>query len=530
MAQTLTENEPIPDENPWLQKGHVPSIRAPAPTLLSRAGTFAGRRVLDSVIPGAGIALNIRDMLKKRPQTLIENPVLAAAEPPNPYIKPAIVTTVFIIGIALLLGLGTSKEVAQNWSKYRCRPDIMPAANLYGFDAQENIQFCMKNVFMKEAPGVLAPIYETSNSLNSSMASAGSGLMSVRTTLSSLTDGIGQITRSFNSRIQMILQTLKGKFGNLENLMGRVFALFIAIMFAGVSGLAAGSTFAKGTIFAFLDTFGCFPAGTLVKMADGCWKPIEVLVTGEELWSGGGTNVVESFFEFDGSNTEMCAIYGAPVSKNHLIRFEGKWISAGDHPAAKPNKSYKHIFCLNTTNHRFWIHSMQGSLLVADFEESSDVSLQVQEQVETQLNGSVDKKENRIESENYSLGLDGSFEVKTLRGWIPLRDIKINDRLVGGNRVAALVKEFTSTVKTPDGLSMAPAQLIWSDKLKRWERQHARPRTDMEEILYQIMGDTNGIFYIRDPVTKEVMVARDYAEVHDVAIEKIYQDAMQAKS
>jgi hypothetical protein len=257
-------------------------------------------------------------------------------------------------------------------------------------------------------------------------------------------------------------------------------------------------------------------------MADGSWKPIEVLVAGEELWAGGGSNFVESFFEFDGKRTEMVSINGAPISRNHLIRYGNKWILAGDHPSAKTNKSYKLIFCLNTTNHRFWIRSDAGPLLVADFEESSDISLQVQKKVEEQINASPSKTKDN----DYSLGLDGDYEVKTMRGWIPLREIQINDKLVGGNRVAALVKEFTKVRKTEDGRSIAPAQLLWSDKLKRWERQHSRPRTDIEEILYQIMGDTNGIFYIRDPVTKEVFVARDYAEVHDLEIENMYQDAL----
>jgi len=181
---------------------------------------------------------------------------------------------------------------------------------------------------------------------------------------------------------------------------------------------------------------------------------------------------------------------------------------------------------LNTTNHRFWIRSFNDPLLVADFEESSDISLQVQKKVDEQINASP----STTEEPDYSLGLDGDYEVKTLRGWIPLREIQLNDRLVGGNRVAALVKEFTEVRKTEDGRSIAPAQLLWSDKLKRWERQHSRPRTDIEEILYQIMGDKNGIFYIRDPVTKEVFVARDYAEVHDLEIENMYQEDLGVKN
>jgi hypothetical protein len=99
------------------------------------------------------------------------NQVMVPLDQGNPFLKPGILTAVLTLGIVLILGLGTSQEVSQNWPKYRCRPDIMPFAGLYGYNAQENIEFCMKNVFLKEAPGVLAPIYEVSNSLNSSMAS-----------------------------------------------------------------------------------------------------------------------------------------------------------------------------------------------------------------------------------------------------------------------------------------------------------------------------------------------------------------------
>ncbi len=38
-------------------------------------------------------------------------------------------------------------KVKKNWSKYRCRPDIMIMADLYGHNSAENILFCFKNGF-----------------------------------------------------------------------------------------------------------------------------------------------------------------------------------------------------------------------------------------------------------------------------------------------------------------------------------------------------------------------------------------------
>ena len=430
-------------------------------------------------------------------------------EQENPFIKPGILIAVFSIGIVLILGLGTSKEVAQNWPKYRCQPHIMPIAGIYGYNAQENIEFCLKNVFLKEAPGVLAPVYEAASSLNSAMASAGSGLMSVRTTLSGLTDGISSVVRSFNKRIQMIMQTLKGKFKNLENLMGRVTALFYAIMYSGITALAAGSTFAKGTVGTFLNTF-CFPAGTPVLCEDGTYKAIESLAVGDRLAQIGAPNIVESTFVFDGSQTEMVNIEGVIVSANHFIRNGSNWIPAGKHPKARSASSHDRIYCLNTSRHTFWVQH----LLVADFEESNEIAGIIQAEVETQLNGYASTTQWETD---YTLGIDPTYEVATAKGWIPLADVKIGCILEDGNIVRGIVKEGV-TGATAAGF--AKAQLVWSQTEGCWKRQHSEPIVRKEQILLQLLTDRN-VFRVRKSAGKEMSV-RDYAEINDSALEDMY--------
>jgi hypothetical protein len=430
-------------------------------------------------------------------------------EKENPFIKPGILIAVFSIGIVLILGLGTSKEIAQNWPKYRCQPHIMPIAGLYGYNAQENIEFCLKNVFLKEAPGVLAPVYEAASSLNSAMASAGSGLMSVRTTLSGLTDGISSVVRSFNKRIQMIMQTLKGKFKNLENLMGRVTALFYAIMYSGITALAAGSTFAKGTVGTFLNTF-CFPAGTPVLCEDGNYKPIESLVVGDRLASHAGSNIVESTFVFDGSQTNMVNIEGVIVSTNHFIRHGGNWIPAGKHPSALKTVSHDTIYCLNTSRHSFWVKH----LLVADFEESDEIAGIIQAEVEMQLNG---YNSTLADETDYSLGINPDYEVATAKGWIPLREITIGTVLEDGNIVRGIVKEGVSKATST---GFAKAQLVWSAAEGRWTRQHSEPLVYKKQVLWQLLTDRN-VFRVREPAGMEMSV-RDYAEIHDPRLEDMY--------
>jgi hypothetical protein len=431
-------------------------------------------------------------------------------EAENPFLKPGILTFLLSLGIVLLLGLGTSQEVSQNWSKYRCQPHIMPVAGLYGYNAQENIEFCLKSVFLKEAPGVLAPIYEASSSLNSAMSSAGGGLLSVRKTLSGLTDGISSVVRSFNRRIQLIMQTLKGKFENLEHLLGRVVALFYAIMYTGITALAAGSTFAKGTVGTFLNTF-CFPAGTPVLCEGGVYKSIESLRVGDRLQSyGSHRNHVESTFIFDGSKTQMCEIEGVIMSTNHILRHGGNWILAGKHPAARLTPSYDKIYCLNTSQHRFWVRH----LLVADFEESDEIAGIIQSEVETQLNGF---SQTSVNESNYNLGMEPTFEVATAAGWKQIHQVEVGDVLEDGSKIRGIIKEGV------DGISLkgfAKAQLVWSKEEGIWKRQHNEPFRTRDSILCQLITDNN-VFRIRD-TSGEIHAVRDYAEIHNPDLEDKY--------
>ena len=74
--------------------------------------------------------------------------------------------TKFIIVTAIQVGIvvwvisgGGIAEVINNWPKYRCNPVIMPFAGMFGYDASENFNFCMKNIFNVNAAAVLGPVY-----------------------------------------------------------------------------------------------------------------------------------------------------------------------------------------------------------------------------------------------------------------------------------------------------------------------------------------------------------------------------------
>lgn len=451
-------------------------------------------------------------------------------------VKPGILSAFLALGIFLILFNGTNKEVAENWPKYRCQPHIMPLAGYYGYNAQENIEFCLKNVFLKEAPAVLGPIYEVTNTLNQTMGAVGTGIMSIRQNMSSLVSGIQGVFRSFNKRIQVVLQVLKDKFNTLENLMGRLFALFITIMYTGITALAAGSTFAKGTVFAFLETF-CFPEGTPIRCADGSWKPIETITVNDRLWTFDTSekNTVNSTFIFDGKHTSMCSIDGITISTNHLVLFEGNWIPAGNHCRAIPlTEKYEKLYCLSTSLHRFWA----GTILVSDFEESEEASSYAQQSIMRSVNGVAQENEKEKEkTEDYNLGLDPDLEVATIDGWIPITKIMLGTLLIGGGKIYGIVDEMVKEVSIDsDGIKTSSAQLLWDHDEKKWRRNVYRNTVTIpgKITLKQLFVGNNNIFYIRNPRNKNerIYAVRDYNEVSDCSneIEAIFLSMLKIES
>ena len=66
--------------------------------------------------------------------------------------------------------------VKQNWGEYRCKPSIMPFANIFGHDAFENFTYCIQNIqnsFMAKGMG---PISDQLDSTGTTLGSAGNGL------------------------------------------------------------------------------------------------------------------------------------------------------------------------------------------------------------------------------------------------------------------------------------------------------------------------------------------------------------------
>jgi hypothetical protein len=63
--------------------------------------------------------------------------------------------TVFAISIFSIEGFGKYFEVKNNWSRMRCRPEVMFFAWLFGKDQKDNMEYCLENAGLQVKQGNL---------------------------------------------------------------------------------------------------------------------------------------------------------------------------------------------------------------------------------------------------------------------------------------------------------------------------------------------------------------------------------------
>lgn len=432
--------------------------------------------------------------------------------------KFILVTVIQIVILVWTLMGGGIADILNNWPKYRCNPIIMPFAGLFGFDAGENFNFCMKNIFSMNAGAVLAPVYGVMSNFTDIVGTISNVANSFRYLIANLLSGMERLMGSFRDRFQFILFSVRMSFFKIMNMMGRLYATFYAVIFMGMSGLQAANNVANNDMVKFLLEF-CFDPETPIKLASGITVPIKSLKIGDKLEQVNGISpVVTSLFEFDGSRTPTVEIDDVRVSAKHYMRYDalGVMIEAGEHPAAKLVPSINRLICLNTSTHNLMINKM----LFADYDESedSDVIKVSQRLAETMLNSGVSKKG----SSDYDLGLDLDTEIRVLGGiFVRLKDIRVGDVLCDGGIVRGVVREkVDNIVVLGDGVKVSAAQLVWDINSKSWVRALNLYKQVSSEMVLGHLITTGSVIEGRQNIF------RDYREVSAPEMEDAYEAAI----
>ena len=430
--------------------------------------------------------------------------------------------TLIFIGIMALSTLMVNvREISNNWPKYRCRPDVMLMAPLYGKNAIENFEFCLKNGFDNQAASAIAPFYSYLGTFATILTTFLSSINSIRMTFATIVGSITQVFSEFSTRLQALFYRFEMSAMRIKFLMSRVFATMYSLIFAGMSGIKATQNFGNTFLFKFLDTF-CFDPDTLVDIQGKGNIPIRDVAIGD--YFAGTEDRVTATFRFMADGQTMVTVGSVLVSTNHYLLSEGKWILAKDHPDAVPAADWsggsdRPLICLNTTSHSFPV----GGYIFRDYDETEEGDLETMIGVLDKLNGVV-SPDHAANLSTFATTCDMNMKIKLANGlFTPACNLQLGTQLSHGT-VISVIHKMSSTVCDISGELFTPGTAIWHASSRSWKRasQIVPPRA---------ISDTVFIAFVVSPSacleTEKGTVFRDYVEIHTPDIEVAYAEALE---
>ena len=433
-------------------------------------------------------------------------------------VKFVVMTLVFLIALIMMFTMGNLNEISKNFPKYRCNPIMMPFAGSFGYDAKENFDFCLTNIFNGKAAQIFAPIYGILGSFTDVVKQITNVTLGLRQLFANFLFGVNNFIRSVRDKIQALLTSVRMSFLKINNLMGKVYGTMIAVVYMGTSAMTAGMSVGDNDMVQFLFEF-CFAPETLIQLRNGSFTQIQHLRIGDALvpTAQNADPRVTSVFRFDGSKTPMVRIDDVVVSGEHYVQHEGRWMLAKNHPDAVSSASVPTLVCLNVEGHQF---QAGRSLVVADYDEHETEAVveATQKLALKALNGS----EGTEPAVDYSLGVDSSVEIELEKGWARIADVCCGDVVRGAGRVLGVVREECEEPVLVHGVPFAPGQLLFREG--RWVRAGSLPScVSRKSELVSLITERCGT--MRGRVGDGEVFLRDYREVALPEMEAAYAAA-----
>ena len=443
-----------------------------------------------------------------------------APPPSNSYFRIILVTLALMIIAILITTITDLKEVSNNWPKYRCRPQYMVLANLFGHNVNENFNFCLNEVFKGEASGVLGPIYKNLAGVVGFLSTILNVTNSLRLQMATLVGGISNVFQDFASRLNQFFFAIRMSAQRIRSLMYRVYGTLFAFIFMGLSGVASVQSFSDTIIGRFLNTM-CFHPSTLIVTGRGPLRIDEVKI-GDVLSNGSRVTAV---FRFHADGQPMVHLHGVHVSTNHYVLHDGHWVQSGDHPDAVAAGDYagglvEPLVCLNTDDHKIPI----ADLIFNDYDETEEADVATEAAIEAQVNGNAMNIANATAATRtwtqYGAVFHPDLRIRTrYHGLVRAADLRLGDELTDGARICGIVKkEVTETTE----LGISPSTLLFTGG--RWQRLGRLVKVQHLSVPEQHIG----LFVTPNSIitTGSGLSVRDYMEILSPDTEAEYSAAL----
>ena len=217
------------------------------------------------------------------------------------------------------------------------------------------------------------------------------------------------------------------------------------------------------------------------------------MVPGEELDDG----VIEGILAVEGG--DCVRIDGIVISKTHLIKHDGKWIMAGEHPAAEPADYVGLLYCLNTSTRVWTVVGTKADHVLRDWEEIDGNDLEWEDLIYSILNKGT------LKHSAPGRGLFGKdTPIYTLDSEKPISKVIIGDYVrdkVGYTRVIGIYKDTSELVPRS-----GPNPAIWSYS-RGWTHLKVEDCLPKVKAGYQLVTES-GTFIVDSNI-----LVRDFTEV-----------------
>ena len=453
-------------------------------------------------------------------------------EYPPPYLLFTLLLAVCIGGFFGLENTASMIDIQMNWSQYRCQPQMMPLAGLFGYSINENFEFCLQQIIQESTKGITGPFATGMFGFTSILMNLMNSANSFRTMLATLVGGVIKIINEFKARMTAMMGRVKLTASRMKTLMYRVYGTMFAVIYMGLSAQTGIANFGDTFIFKFIDTF-CFPPEQPMTLHDGLVIPISEVIVGDILQGG---HRVETIYKFAADGQEMVELSPPlgqntaepiQVSSNHFMKYNGKWIMAKDHPDAKSIGGWmggkeRPLICLTTHDHLLPV----GPYMFADYDETEEANIETQAWVDKSLNGKT-RPDTPHPNSSYEVGLPATTMIKTITGYKPLYEIKLGEKLTETDTVVGIQSSETSEFcRLTEIQRVTRGSLIWNEEKSEWLRAYSF-------LPEAVSNKTDVIALFVSPGAKyEIMgghIIRDAMEIYSPDTKKLYAEALLKK-
>ena len=420
-----------------------------------------------------------------------------------------IITIVLFLLVSYCFALIYAQPIKDDWVNQRCNPSVIPFAGIINAPSgqsatdftKDNFDYCTQNVVKGVTGNAVQPLTFVTSAIMSVFQNIQNGINKVREMFNKIRlqiRAVGEeiLGRTMNIMIplqQIIigmktmlgrsqgiltagLYTLLGSYYTLSSLMGSIAQMIVTILVALAAmvagfwavpftwGLATANTaiflaisIPMVIILSFMTSklkigsnlkiphIKCFDEFTPIKMKDGKTKPIHEINVGDELW---GADQVTAIFKVTTEGSRMYRLNNIIVSDSHLVQLKDKFIQVCDHPESIPLNDYTSpfLYCLNTTSKLIRINDH----VFSDWDEifKSDFFKLNNKKNRNLYYSPRDTFKTKDIHEYFDGGFIGTTEIQLITGEKKkITEIKVNDILVGGEKVYGLVEINGSNLK-----------------------------------------------------------------------------------